>query len=283
MGENSKSFLSAGFLRMKSSLLLATICLFCAIGTAASAEEPPLVNMLIDVVAWGDEIPGLHLGTLGSKEDAIHALSFRYGREPVRYSGPRQLAVYRSLGDAQGEAVFTGAPQGRVVGGSSSGQVPQTLAERRLLEPNLVALVELPRNALRATLLLSPAGDGTYKSYIINDDPSRLPAGKLLVHNLSPHTIAMQFSSNKPVFLQPREQFLFEDSEKYLPYRLAYQLKYQPEEADDWKVQGSNIMKLSSDEQTQMIILQSDNDFFRSSSGARSGYLQTVILRRRME
>ncbi len=267
---------------MRFSRLFVACGLFFFIGIVVSGEEPEQVNMLIDVVAWGDDIIGLHLGYTDSEEGAAHALSFRYGREPVRYSGPRWLAIYQPRGDTQDQGAVR-PPQVDDVSGKSSRQVPQTLAERRVMEPSLVALVKLPIDARRATVLLSPAGDGTYKGYVINDDPSRLPPGKLLVHNLSPYTIALQFGSNKPAIIEPRGEYLFEDSQKYLPYRLAYQIKYQPEEANHWEIQGSNIMKLSADEQTQMLILRSDNEHFLSSSGARSGYLQKVILRRRTQ
>lgn len=282
MEDDSKLFLSAGFLPMKFSRLFAACCLFFFSGIVVSGEEPEEVTMLIDVVAWGDNITGLHLGDPDSEEGAVHALSFRYGREPVRYSGPPWLAIYRPRGDEQDQEAAR-PPQVEDVSGKSRHPVPQTLAERRVMEPSLVALVKLPMDARRATVLLSPAGDGTYRGYVINDDPSRLPPGKLLVHNLSPHTIALQFGSNKPAIIEPRGEYLFEDSQKYLPYRLAYQIKYQPEEANHWEIQGSNIMKLSADEQTQMLILRSDNQHFLSSSGARSGYLQKVILRRKTQ
>jgi len=267
---------------MRFSQLVVACCLFFLPFIVVNGEEPEEVNMLIDVVAWGDDITGLYLGDPGSEAGAVHAHSFRYGSEPERYSGARWLAIYQPRANTQDQDAAR-PPQGGDASGSSRRQVPLTLAERRVMEPSLVALVQLPRDARRATVLLSPAGDGTYNGYVINDDPSRLPPGKLLVHNLSPHTIAMQFGNNKPAIIEPRGEYLFEDSQKYLPYRLAYQIKYQPEEANDWKIQGSNIMKLSADEQTQMLILRSDNQHFLSSSGARSGYLQKVILRRKTQ
>lgn len=283
MEENLKSLPSAGYLRMRSSRLLAVFCLLWGTFSAVSGEEPAQVNMLIDVVAWGNDIHGLHLGAPGSPSEAIHARSFRYGGEPVRYSGPRLLAVYQSTNEAQGQDALVESVENPKAAGAVNGRIPRTLAERRVEEPNLVALVELPLNAGRATLLLSPAAGGTYQVYTINDDPSQLPVGQLLVHNLSPHEVAMQLGASQPVLIQPRGQFLFSSADKYLPYRLAYRLNYRTEQTQDWKMQGSNIIRLSPEEQTQMIILRSDNQYFLSSSGARCGYLQMVILRRKPE
>lgn len=279
---------------MRSSPLIAALCLLSTTLTAANGQQAEHVNMLIDLVAWGDDIYGLHLGSLADVDDGVDALSFRYGKEPVRYSGPPLLAIYQSEG-AENEAtpfVMTAKDEENLArpllaeaaqgpsGNGGEGQISPLLAERRMEEPSLVALVELPTNSRRATLLLAPAASGTYVGHTIHDDPSRLPVGQLLVHNLCENEIAMKFGEGELVVLNPRESYLVKPSKEYLAYT-TYKLGYRDEGV--WKVQESNVIRLSPDEQTQMFILKSDNQFFRSSSGGRSGYLQMITLRRRTQ
>ena len=160
-------------------------------------------------------------------------------------------------------------------GGSSVPPIPKELAERRKKEPSLVALVPLPANSRRVTILLAPADVGTYSAYVIDDDPSKLPTGKLRVHNLSPHPIAMQFNGGQRKEMKPRETFLVNAPEGHTIYQLAYR------SSDEWKVQENNIIPVRPDEQTQLIVLKSTNQFFLSSDGASGGYLQMCTLRRK--
>ena len=60
-----------------------------------------------------------------------------------------------------------------------------------------------------------------------------------------------------------------------------YQLAYK--KGDRWKVQENNIIPVEANEQTQLIVLRSRNQFFLSADGATAGFLQTVTLRRRLE
>ena len=60
-------------------------------------------------------------------------------------------------------------------------------------------------------------------------------------------------------------------------YKLAYKL------GEEWILQENNIIPVYPDEQTQLIVLKSMNQFFLSADGASGGYLQLVTLRRRAE
>jgi hypothetical protein len=149
------------------------------------------------------------------------------------------------------------------------------LAKRRQKEPTLVALAALPGgNCSRATVLLAPADEGTYTAYVIDDDPSKLPVGQVRIHNLCPFPIAMRCNGNKPQELKTREAMLVPARKEHLIYELAYKL------GDVWKMQECNLIPVRPREQSQMIILKSDNSFFVSSDGSRSGFLQIVTLRR---
>ena len=57
-----------------------------------------------------------------------------------------------------------------------------------------------------------------------------------------------------------------------------YQLAYKKD--DGWKIQENNIIPVRANEQTQMIILRSRNQYFLSADGASGGFLQMVTLRR---
>jgi len=139
----------------------------------------------------------------------------------------------------------------------------------------LVSLVRLPPASRRVTILLAPAAEGTFSGYVIEDDPAKLPLGKLRVHNLSPHTIAMQFGNGKQKEMATRETMLVDAPEGYAVYKLAYK------EGEEWKIQESNILPVPQDEQSQLIVLRSKNQFFLSSDGTSGGFLQLVNLRRK--
>jgi len=240
--------------------------------------------MMIDVVAWGGDIGGLSFKA-GKQEGKITAKAFTYS-EPVKYSGPRIMEIHQSGDGRVGEDTGPISPEDREhqsmpliiehPGDGATGQasIPPALAKRREKEPTLVALVALPANARRTTVLLAPAAAGTYQGYVIDDDPSRLPLGKLRVHNLSPLTIAMQFTGGHKKEMKPRDTLLVDAPKGQAVYQLAYRT------ADSWKVQENNIIPVRPDEQTQFIVLKSNNQFFLSADGAAGGYLQTVILRR---
>ena len=269
---------------MKSDALILSIGLFFLSLTANAQGQAKAVNMKIDVVAWGHDIRGLSLGKPPTGGDLIHAQAFRYGK-PVDYQGLPLLAIYQGS-SPQEEVAEISAEEEKLLArplipmeteaSATDGAIPKQLAERRKLEPDLVALIPLPANSRRITLLLAPGPRGTFQGHVIDDDPTRLPVGKLRVHNLSPNEIALQFGRQKETHLKPRDAFFVDTNGKFAAYRLAYRLE------DKWKMQESNVLPLRPNEQCQMIVLRSNNPFFLSSDGGRSGYMQMVILRRRL-
>jgi hypothetical protein len=64
------------------------------------------------------------------------------------------------------------------------------------------------------------------------------------------------------------------NSTREVIYELAYDNKGK------WQMQENNLIPVPQDEQVPLIVLKSDADFFTSSDGSRSGFLQTVTLRR---
>lgn len=284
MAEDLKSSPSGGSPRRKSSGLLGPALLSLAlVSVLASAQDGVRVSMKIDVVAWGDDIGGLSFKT-GKKEGEIIARSFTYS-EPINYTGPRLLSIHQT-GDGHVEKIsIPGTPEDKehesiplpieeIRNAEADAPIPPELAKRRQEDPTLVALVLLPPNCRRATVLLAPAAAGTYRGYAIDDDPGKLPLGKLRVHNLSPHTIAMQFDGGQAKQMKPREALLVNPVEGHTIYQLAYLI------GEEWTMQENNIIPVQPDEQTQLLVLKSNNPFFLSADGASGGYLQLVALRR---
>jgi hypothetical protein len=240
--------------------------------------------MKIDVVAWGNDIKGLSFAK-AKESDTFTALAFRYS-EPVSYRGPRILAIHQtSKGqvveeipmteeDREHESIPLPPVEIEKADEGTKAPVPEALAKRREKEPTLVALVGLPAASRHATVLLVPAAEGTFVGYVINDDPAKLPAGKLRVHNLSPHRIAMKVAGGEQKELDPRDTFVADAPDGHVIYQLSYQRDGK------WKVQENNIVPVAPNEQTQFIVLKSRNQFFLSSDGATGGFLQMVTLRR---
>jgi hypothetical protein len=267
-------------------VLFASLCL-ALIPAFLPAQDADRVSMKIDVVAWGNDIGGLSFKS-GNKEGPITAQAFTYS-EPVSYSGPRILEIHQS-GDGvvqkergpstpeDKEHESIPLPASRLkTSESSNSPIPAELAKRRKEDDSIVALAALPRDSRRATVLLAPAAEGTYQAFVIDDDPSRLPIGKLRVHNLAPMPIAMQFSGGQKAEMKPRDSFLVHVAKGQTVYQLAYQ------SSNRWKIQENNIIPVRPNEQTHLIVLKSTNQYFLSADGASGGYLQTVILRRSPE
>jgi hypothetical protein len=267
-----------------TSRILSVVLLLAALSPSLPAQEGS-VSLKIDVVAWGDAIGGLSFKA-GKKEGTITARAFTYS-EPVSYSGPQVLEIHQSGSGAVPVERGPGTPEDKdheskplVIEKPKPGQAaPQTalakeLAKRREEDPTLVSLVPLPSNSRRVTVLLAPLGDGTFHGYVIDDDPSKLPFGKLRVHNLAPMLIAMKFSGGQGKEMKTRETFLVNVVKGQTIYELSYR------NGDEWTVQENNIIPVREDEQTQMIVLRSTNRFFLSADGASGGFLQVVTLRR---
>jgi hypothetical protein len=274
---------------MKSNILrsaaVRAIALF-ALSMPAPAQDAE-VSMRVDVVAWGDEIRGLTLGKPGTT-NTLTALPFRYS-QAASYSGPVLMEIYKSgdggtsetrpaptAEDLEHESIpipVEKRPDGEPEAGPKSATAIE-LEKRRKEKPDLVSLAKLPANCRRATVLLAPAADQTFQAYVIDDDPTKLPAGQLRIHNLSPHTVALRLNDAAPKEIKTRGSLLVPAASEQVIFELAYQV------GGEWKFQESNIIPVRANEQTQMVILRSENQFFLSSDGTGSGYLQIVTLRR---
>lgn len=239
--------------------------------------------MRLDLVAWGDAIGGLTLKSPKGNEK-ITARAFSYS-EPVTYRGPRLLEIHQTGAAEVDEPELPGTedderhrsvplplPEPRMVEDDSP--VSAELARRREEEPTLVALAALPANSRRATILLAPAAEGTYRAYVIDDDPSKLPVGSVRVHNLSPFHILMRFANQPARELKPGETLRVGATNGYAAYRLAYR------QGEEWVVQENNMIPVAENRQTQFVVLQSNNRFFLSADGAKGGFLQSVTLTR---
>jgi len=261
--------------------LLLTILALCA-ASIARAE----VSMRLDIVAWGDEIRDLSLSAEG-RGKPITARSFTYS-EPVSYRGPELLEIhstgasgpandYKPTAEDLEHALIPLEPEpaDKDTGNAApKNALAIELEKRREKEPTLVALAKLLSGSRRATVLLAPAGGGTYQAYVINDDPSTLRPGELRVHNLSPHPVAMRSPGKPAAELSIRGVLDIPVKDGQVIYELAYRRD------GEWIVQENNIIPVRENEQTQMMILRSNNRFFMSADGSTGGYLQTVLLRR---
>lgn len=240
-------------------------------GLTASAQSDAQVSMKVDLVAWGESIEGLTLKSAKGK-DTITALAFTYSK-PVSYSGPAVLEIFKGGG---GNAVP--APEGEAAPAAASPSaikdIATELALRRKKEPTLVSLAILPPASKHVTVLLAPAAAGTYQAYVIDDDPSKLPYGRMRIHNLSPLPVAMRCNNKAASVLKTKASVVVSPENKEVIYELAYQ------KDGEWVNQENNIASVRENEQAQLIVLKSDADFFTSQDGSRAGYLQTVILRR---
>ena len=267
---------------MKALFLITALWMPCL-----SAQEAT-VSMKIDLVAWGNSIGGLSLKTAKGKGETI-ALAFRYST-PVAYSGPAIMEIHRSGNGGLPKAPEPSAEDLEheskpLLGedekpGSAAPEAPKRgialeLEKRRKEDPSLVALAALPPTGCRrATVLLAPAGGGTFTAYVIDDDPAALPTGKLRIHNLSPLEIAVRCNGKQRKKLKAGKSFVVPAPDGHVIYELAYK------SGDVWKMQENNIIPVRKNEQTQMIFLKSRNGFFLSSDGSSGGFLQLVILRR---
>ncbi|MBK1834640.1 DUF4397 domain-containing protein [Roseibacillus ishigakijimensis] len=271
---------------MKSKLT-SFLLIVAGLFATASAQDAPQVSMQLDLVAWGNELRGLSLG--GPEKGQKHtAKPFQYS-EPVRYTGNQLLEIHQidtgadeapemSEEDARHATIplsSTNPEENLRSLAESNDPLVKALLVRREEEPTLVALVQLPANTSRATVLLAPAAGGLLQPYVIKDDPESLPVGKVRVLNLSPFRVGMRFNGNQEAALLPRKSKIINP----VNGRCAYQLSY--EGPDGWKTQGNNLIPFRSDEQTQFIILKSNNSFFQSSDGSTGRFLQTVTLRRK--
>jgi hypothetical protein len=217
--------------------------------------------MKLDLVSWGDDITGLTLGSGNSKP--VSALAFRYSKA-VSYSGPALLQIHQ---ESSAAAKATAESK-------NTAELPPELKALREKDPTVVAIAKLPSGSRRATVLIAPAQAGTYQTFVIDDDPSKLPLGKIRVHNYSPMKIAVRCNGKEGMQMKLKDSFLAEPKDGQIVYELMY------EKDGKWKMQENNIIPVEKDEQVQFIVLKSDNAFFTSGDGSQSGFLQCVTLRR---
>lgn len=268
---------------MKSKFLLTLLpVLFATVPVRAQepdpAPAPPAapavpassgqVSMKLDIVSWGSDLKGLTFKTAGRGQE-ITALAFTYSK-PITYSGPDVLEIFQ---DAAAAAASVGT---KIV---ENGAPPSPeLEKRRKDDPTLVAIAKLPMNSRRATVLIAPAKGGTYQTFVIDDDPSKSPYGRLRIHNYSPLRIALRCNNGKAgKELGIKDTFIVAPENGQVLYELAYQ------KDNKWKNQENNVIPVHEKEQVQLIILKSDAGFFQSSDGSRGGFLQAVVLRRQAE
>ncbi len=286
MAANSKSYPSAGFPTVKSKSAFRTFLAALVCQASALFAQDSSVSMKIDVVAWGDDIHGLSFKK-GDSDGKISALAFRYS-EPVSYTGPVLMEIHQSGSGAAkpAEVVSEEDKQHELMplvvqeekpaaGAEARTPLALELEKRRKDNPTLVALAQLPgASCRRATVLLAPAAGGTFIAYVIDDDPSKLPPGKLRVHNLSPYEIMVRCNGRENKEFKTRDAHVFNPVKNNIIYELAYK------QQNEWVVQGNNILPVQPEDQVQMIILRSRNQYFLSADGSSGGFLQIVTLRR---
>jgi hypothetical protein len=245
---------------MKSELTLVVVAFVAALSPAWSQ-----VSLKADLVSWGADIPGLTVKSAG-KGEPVTALAFTYSK-PVAYAGPELMEIH------QDPALAVKATDGA----QNNADIPPELKLRREKEPTLVALAKLPVGSRRVTVLIAPASAGTYQTVVIDDDPTKLPHGQLRILNYSPVKIAMRCNGKASKEMATKESFLVPPANGQVIYELAY------DKQGKWKIQESNLLPVNPTDQVQLIVLKSDADFFTSSDGSRSGFLQKVVLRRPAE
>lgn len=218
--------------------------------------------MKLDLVAWGPTLEGLSLKS-GGKGEQITAQAFTYSK-PVSYSGSSVMQIHQAAA----------AASAATDGSKNTAPIPPELAKLREKDPTIVALARLPAGSRRATVLIAPAQAGTYQTVVIDDDPTKLPFGQLRVHNYSPTKIALRCNGQATREMKIKDAMVVPPKNDQVVYELAY------DNQGKWEIQENNLVSVAKDEQVQLIILKSDADFFTSSDGSRSGFLQAVTLRR---
>lgn len=255
-------------MKFKNLFVTASVlAVLCPVIPAAAQSDG--VSMKVDLVAWGESIPGLTLKSAKGK-DPVTALSFRYSKA-VNYAGPVVMEVFQGSASS---ATGTGDAALAIADPAAIKDIAAELAARRKKEPSLVALAILPPSSKHVTVLLAPAASGTFQAYVIDDDPSKLPYGRMRIHNLSPYPVAMKCNNKAANLIKTKGSVVVSPMNGEIIYELAYQ------KDGEWVNQENNLAAVKESEQAQLVVLKSDADFFTSQDGSRSGYLQTVILRR---
>lgn len=249
------------------------LCFIAGVQNASSQTTVPVaaVSMKLDFVAWGDSIQGLRI-KVGSKEIPISAVAFEYST-PVSYAGSDILEISQARGSVDASP-YLPSPGAAPAKPDDSKKTPSELELRRKENPDLVALAVLPAGSRRATILIAPGADGSFQSYVIDDDPTRLPFGKLRIHNYCSFPIAMRCNGKVSFELPPKQTTSISPVDSGVVYELAYR------KDEKWKMQENNVVRVDDSEQVQMVVLKSEANYFTSGDGSRGGFLQTIVLRR---
>ncbi|MDB6079345.1 MAG: hypothetical protein JWO82_3092 [Akkermansiaceae bacterium] len=253
-----------------------------------AAQDSTKVQATLDFVAWGEDLSGVEIAE-GTQHVPATALAFRYS-QPVKYNGSQVLSIYWNKGNAPAPppppAPPKGAPtppapapvappKGTAPTGAGDEKISDELAKRREKEPTLAAIVPLIAGATQMTILLAPGPQNSFRCYVIDDEPTRFPWGKIRVHNYAAIPIGVRMNQGKMTPLKNQESLIAPTgADGSLVYELAY-----PKDGK-WKMQENNVLQVKPDEQVHFIVLQSDASFFRSSDGSKGGFLQSVTLRR---
>lgn len=267
----SKNILHISFL---AALALLAFC------SSLHAQNGTEVSLKIDFVAWGDTIKGLKI-TTGGKSTPVTAEGFEYSKA-VSYSGSNILEL--SIGAVPKGTPSDGTPLPPPVAPAPVAPAPPAdpnvklneLDKRRIKDPSIVALALLPTNSKRVTVLLAPGTkEGTYNAVVIDDDPTKLPLGKLRVHNLTSIPISVRCNNEKAATeLKLKQTTMATPVNGVVIYELAYKQDSQ------WQIQENNLVRMEANEQAQLLILKSDSAYFATSDGSRGGFLQSIVLRR---
>lgn len=258
----------------------------------AAAQSADAISLKIDFVSWSSDLQGLTIHNRGG-EVPVTAMAFRYS-DTVRYTGSDVLEI--SQGDPGTSEIAKKRREAKRDAAAAIGyelpesnwtptpepedklaklELPKAIAARRELRPNLVGLVKLPRGSAHITVLLAPGPGGSLSTQVIDDDPTKLPPGRVRIHNFAAFPVALRLAGVQgPKVLEPMKSILVEPVNGSVIYELAYQ-------ADgEWVVQENNVVPVRPDEQVQMVVLKSEAKFFAGSSGDTSGYMQIALLRR---
>ena len=234
----------------------------------APAPQEVSVSTKLDIVSWADTIRELRVRA-GGKDIVCTAEAFEYSK-PISYSGSNILEFRLTPQVSPTGKSNSGAPVS-----SSDPKVPLTeLEKRRKKDPSIVALALLPTGSNRATVLMAPATAGTFNTFVIDDDPSKLPPGKLRIHNYCNFPIAVRCNRKEVSELKPKATAIVQTVDNGVIYELSYWNEGK------WIMQENNIIRVEPTEQVQLVVLKSDAGFFASSDGSRGGFVQTVTLRR---
>ena len=118
---------------MRFNSLLRPAAAALLLGTLSPARAQDGVSMKLDLVSWGDDIPGLTLKSAG-KGTPVTAKAFTYTK-PVSYSGPALLEIHQ-------EAAAN--PKAAQAGAQNPAPIAPELQALREKDPTIVALAKLP-------------------------------------------------------------------------------------------------------------------------------------------